>query len=113
MAMLAPHRVSKSELEVEQQLEQANLPKRPLPVGSKGWSFKMEQKLWALPFVLVLLRLAGLCLGFAEEMTMRQGVPHSPRLCSTGIKLLFFCFSTYFEFGFCGSRQANSPFCGW
>ena len=41
--------------------------------GSKGWYFKMEQEFWVLPFALVLLRMTGFCLGFAEEMRFEKG----------------------------------------
>ena len=35
----------------------------------------MQQELWALSFVLVLLKTVGLCLGFAEEMSFETGSP--------------------------------------
>ena len=49
----------------------------------------MEQKFWALPLGLVLLKIDGFCLGFAGEMSFEMGGPHCPRMFNIQIKTLF------------------------
>ena len=80
-------------------------------MGSKEQYSKMEQELWALPFLLVLLRTAGLCLGLAKEVGFEtrilpffQGMQHLNKTS------FLFHQQLPLKFGFCGSRQMKSPF---
>ena len=81
-------------------------------VGFKGLYFKMEQKLWAQAFVLVLLRMVGLCLGIEEEMGFQMGSRHSPRSCSIWIKpFSFFGSNCPMSLAFMAAGRWTSLFC--
>ena len=89
-SMLLAAACSRKEPEARQQLGTSYLDDHLAATsGSTGWYFKMEQELWALPFVLVLLRTAGLCLNLQTRLALRWGVPHSPRMFSIQIKNSF------------------------
>ena len=49
----------------------------------------MEQELWELPFVLVLMRVAGFCLGVAEEVRFEMGRPPFSQITQHPHKNLF------------------------
>lgn len=62
-------------------------------LGFKEQYFKMEQKLCALHFTMVLLRTARFCLGFAE-MCFEMGSPPFSKMVQHQNKTLSFCIST-------------------
>ena len=73
--------------------------------------FKMEQELWTLSLVLVLLSTFGLCLGFAEDMSFEMGsLPFSQISWNLNKTAFLFQPQVPFEFGCCSSRQKNPPF---